>query len=50
MAWIAASPPSAISTNANPRGRPVSRSVTTDTLVTVPAAEKTAFLGAIGQE
>src|SRR4051812_37057668 len=35
-AWIAASPPSLISTNANPRLRPVSRSVTTWALVTVP--------------
>src|SRR4051812_3380880 len=35
-AWIAASPPSLISTNANPRLRPVSRSITTWALVTVP--------------
>src|SRR5262249_53741988 len=33
MAWSA---PSDISTNANPRGRPVSRSMMTCTLVTVP--------------
>src|SRR5262249_22646238 len=38
MAW---SPPSLISTKANPRGRPVSRSMMTWTLVTVPYWENT---------
>src|SRR5512133_2038988 len=36
VAWMAASAPSLISTPPNPRLRPVSRSVTTDALVTVP--------------
>ena len=38
---MAASPPSLISTNANPRGRPVSRSMMTWTFVTVPYWENT---------
>src|SRR6478672_6276855 len=38
VAAMAASAPSAISTNPNPRLRPVSRSVTTDALVTVPCS------------